>query len=194
MLGAWNRRPGPGIEPETHKKLCCMAGVRTLDLQNITIVWIATYDRTRSRCQRNEITISTWMASIGRRRTDRPFEFSELFSEYSQIPKNQMHVAPNSSCCTKICTTESWIQPHPIYKRHTVNMPNIHACVKTYQIWGIRSICLQVCTCGKHTTRIVYHVNYMIIVDFHFHSWIENNLHTHFKHLIFYKVTGHFYF
>ena len=32
----------------------------------------------------------------------------------------------------------------------------------------------QVCTCGKHTTEMVYQGKYMIIVDLHFHFWIEN--------------------
>ena len=32
---------------------------------------------------------------------------------------------------------------------------------------------LHVCTCGKQTTEMVYRGKYLIIVDFHFHFWIE---------------------
>ena len=120
---------------------------------------------------------STWNMSARRRTTARPTERRtdrSNFLNFQNILRFSRIMKKDAYCtkCLFLYTDlyqESWIQPRLIYKGHMVNMPYLYALVKTYQIWGIRSICLQVCTCGKHTTEMVYHANCMISVDFHFH-------------------------
>ena len=116
------------------------SGVRTLDLQQHRVHEEHETYTDRARNIQIAGTTSTWNASIGRRTTARPFEFSE-FSEDSQILKNNKKDAMR-------LFVRSFVPPN---LGHNQDQD------------------LQVCTCGKHTTEMVYHGKYMIIVDFHFH-------------------------
>ena len=101
--------------------------------------------------------------------TDRIFWIFRIFSD-SQESWKKMHVAPNASFCTQSCTKN-------LGHNQDLSTRSIRTICPTYTDIpkeGIRSICLQVCPCGKHTTGMVYHVNYMITVDFHFHFWLVN--------------------
>ncbi len=187
MIGSGNQT----LDPQ--KRSCARPGVRTLDRLKRSFV--------RS-CTRSRNTIAQTIANViacaivkimcaqmhehvprgtrrpddGRRpdwpnngQIDRIFWIFWIFSD-SQESWKKMHVAPNASFCTQSCTKN-------LGHNQDLSTRSIRTIRPTYTDipeMGIQSICLQVCPCGKHTTGMVYHVNYMMMVDFHPHFWIEN--------------------